>query len=75
MKINELSGLYVVENKTENFTILVVALDEQEAIEIAREYFNDSHMDYSNLEVYAFKYAFKNIFTNFDCDYVVTKGQ
>ena len=45
MKINELSGLYVVENKTENFTILVTALDEQEAIEIARDYFNDSHVN------------------------------
>ena len=71
MKINELSGLYVVENKTENFTILVTALDEQEAIEIARDYFNDSHINYSDLETY----VFKNIFTNFDCDYVVTKGQ
>ena len=71
MKINELSGLYVVENKTENFTILATALDEQEAIEIARDYFNDSHMNYSDLETY----VFKNIFTNFDCDYVVTKGQ
>lgn len=71
MRINELSGLYVVENKTENFTILVTALDEQEAIEIARDYFNESHMDYSDLDTY----VFKNIFTNFDCDYVVTKGQ
>lgn len=71
MRINELSGLYVVENKTENFTILVTALDEQKAIEIARDYFNESHMDYSDLDTY----VFKNIFTNFDCDYVVTKGQ
>lgn len=71
MRINELSGLYVVENKTENFTILVTALNEQEAIEIARDYFNESHMDYSDLDTY----VFKNIFTNFDCDYVVTKGQ
>ncbi len=39
MKINELSGLYVVKNENENFTILVAALDYQEAIEIAKEYF------------------------------------
>lgn len=71
MQINELSGLYVVENTIENFKILVVALDEQEAIQIAREYFNDSHMNYSNLKVY----VFRDINTNFDCDYVLTKGQ
>ena len=45
MKVNELSGLYVVENKKENFKILVAALDEQEVMEIARDYFMDSHME------------------------------
>lgn len=71
MKINELLGLYVVKNEAENFKIMVVALDVEEAIEIARDYFNDSHMDYSNLKVS----VFKDINTNFNCDYVVTKGQ
>lgn len=71
MKINELSGLYVVKNENENFTILVAALDYQEAIEIAKEYFIDSDMNYEELSVC----NFSNINTQFDCDYIITQGQ
>lgn len=71
MKVNELSGLYVVENKKENFKILVAALDEQEAMKIARDYFMESHMEHENLTVH----KFTDVDTNFDCDYIVTKGQ
>lgn len=71
MKINELSGLYVVKNVKENFTILVVALDCREAIEIAKEYFMDSHMNHEELSVC----DFSDINTQFNCDYVITNGQ
>lgn len=71
MKINELSGLYVVKNENENFTILVAALDYQEAIENAKEYFIDSDMNYEELSVC----NFSDINTQFDCDYIITQGQ
>lgn len=71
MKINELSGLYVVKNEKENFTILVAALDYQEAIELAKEYFIDSDMNYEELSVC----DFSDINTQFDCDYIITQGQ
>lgn len=71
MKINELSGLYVVKNEKENFTILVVALDYQEATEIAKDYFIDSDMNYEELSVC----DFSDINTQFDCDYIITQGQ
>ncbi|WP_419083153.1 hypothetical protein [Phocaeicola sp.] len=71
MKINELSGLYVVKNENENFTILVTALDYQEAIEIAKGYFIDSGMNYEELSVR----NFSDINTQFDCDYIITQGQ
>ena len=71
MKINELSGLYVVKNEKENFTILVAALDYQEATELAKDYFIDSDMNYEELSVY----DFSDINTQFDCDYIITQGQ
>lgn len=66
-----MSSSYVVKNVKENFTILVVALDCQEAIQIAKEYFLDSHMNYEELSVC----NFTDINTHFDCDYVVTQEQ
>ena len=69
MKVNELSGLYVVENKKENFKILVAALDEQEAMEIARDYFMESHMEHENLTVHKLKDDDTNIY----CYYIDTK--
>lgn len=71
MKINELSGLYVVKNEKENFTILVAALDYQEATELAKDYFIDSDMNYEELSVC----EFSDINTQFDCDYIITQGQ
>lgn len=71
MKVNELSGLYVVKNEKENFTILVAALDYQEATEIAKDYFIDSDMSYEELSVC----DFSDINTQFDCDYIITQGQ
>lgn len=63
--------LYVVKNVKEKFTILVVASNHQEAVEIAKEYFIDSHMNHKELSVC----DFSDINIQFDCDYVVARGQ
>ena len=69
MKIHELKGLWVANNTKENFKILIVALDAEEAMELARGYFNDSGMDSfpENIEIS----AFDDMGIEFDCDYVV----
>lgn len=69
MKINELTNLWVGTNKTENFKILIVALDKTEAQKIANEYCLDSHMsgDFTIDEL-------SDVNEKFDCDYVITGG-
>lgn len=69
MKINELTNLWVGTNKTENFKILIVALDKTEAQKIANEYCLDSHMsgDFTINELL-------DVNEKFDCDYVITGG-
>lgn len=70
MIITDLNNLYVGYNETENFRILICALDVQEAQEIANEYRFDSNMC-GSFEIT----EFTDINTHFDCDYVVTGGQ
>ena len=69
MKINELTNLWVGTNETEDFKVLIVALDKEEAQEIANSYCLDSHMEGS--------FTIKEILDEhekFDCDYVLTSG-
>lgn len=67
MKINELSNLWVGRNAVEDFTVLICALDEEEAAKVAESYRTDSNMegrfDISELD---------NLDVKFDCDYVLT---
>ena len=66
MKINELTNLYVGTNEVENFKVLIVALDREEAQEIANNYCLDSNMKGKfNIS------EFDNTETQFDCDYVL----
>lgn len=74
MNITDLTNLWVVKNISENFSILVVALDEEEAKEIAIEYFNDADIYFSTSDRIEVK-EFTNINEKFDCDYVITGGQ
>ena len=69
MKINELTNLWVGTNEVENFKVLIVALDREEAQEIANGYCLDSHMEGS----FAIK-EFLDVNENFDCDYVLING-
>ena len=70
MKVNELTNLWVGYNATEDFRILICALDTEEAQEIANEYRFDTNME-GTFEIT----EFDNTETHFDCDYVLTGGQ
>lgn len=67
MNVFELNNLYAVNNKNEDFRILVVAGDMDEAKEIAKDYFRESGMCTTDLQVMD---AFDE-FTKFDCDHVI----
>ncbi|MBE5940871.1 MAG: hypothetical protein E7266_10850 [Lachnospiraceae bacterium] len=70
MKINELTNLWVGTNEVENFKVLIVALDKEEAQEIANGYCLDSHIEGKfNIT------EFDSTETQFNCDYVLTGGQ
>jgi hypothetical protein len=69
MNINELTNLWVGTNEVENFKVLIVALDREEAQEIANSYCLDSHMEGS----FTIK-EFLDANEDFDCDYVLTSG-
>lgn len=69
MKANELNNLWVGYNKTENFRVLICALDIEEAQEIADGYRFDSRME-GKFEVA----EFDNLDTHFNCDYVLMNG-
>lgn len=66
MKVNEMTNLWVGYNKTENFKVLIVALDKQEAQEIANGYRLDTYLD-GEFEIY----EFTDVNEHFDCDYVL----
>jgi hypothetical protein len=70
MTVSEMTNLWVGYNKEENFKILICALDEQEAYEIAESYRIDSHME-GKFEIK----EFVNEHEHFDCDYVLTYAQ
>ncbi len=67
MKINELTNLFVGRNETEDISVLIVALDANEASDIARQYCFDTN----SRGVFEIK-KFDDIDTRFDCDYVLT---
>lgn len=70
MKINDLTNLWVGYSKVDDFRVLICALDEIEAQEIANEYRCDTHLE-GTFEIT----EFDNLETHFDCDYVLTGGQ
>ena len=65
MKIHEMTNLYAGYNEEEDFRILICALDEHEAHQLAREYGFESNLkgswDIQDLDTD----------THFDCDYVI----
>ena len=72
MKITELTNLFVGYNKSEDFRVLICALDSEEAMNIVRGYAACAHLssdpsDWSISEL-------KDVNTHFDCDYVITSG-
>ena len=69
MKVNELKNLYVGINYNEDFLVLIVADDEQTAMEKAKEYFKQAKMDLGNITVKPF--AEFDMEMQFDCDYVL----
>lgn len=69
MKINELTNLWVGINEAEDFKVLIVALDREEAQEIADSYCLDSHMEGD----FIIK-EFLDINEHFDCDYALESG-
>lgn len=73
MKITELSNLFVAYNEKENFRMLICALDNLEAMEIARGYAADTDMS-TNPNDWNIS-EFTDVNTNFDCDYAVSNGQ
>lgn len=67
MKVNEIEGLYVGYNRTENFRILIATYDGiEKAKELADEYCNDGNFT-GEFEVT----EFTNVNTKFDCDYII----
>lgn len=70
MKVIEMNNLWVGRNETENFKVLICALDAEDAKEIANAYCTESRMS-GEFEIE----EFQNADTNFDCDYVLTGGQ
>lgn len=67
MKVNELTNLWVGYNATEDFRVLICALDNIEAQDTANEYCNDTQMN-GSFEVT----EFTDMETHFDCDYILT---
>lgn len=71
MRVTELTNLWVAKNISENFTVLIAALDKKEAMDIAREYFNEADIWYSSEDCIEIS-EFTDLETKFDCDYVLT---
>lgn len=71
MKITELNNLWVAFNKDEDFRVLVVASDLEEACDLIREYANDSHLEgiWDVKELSEVKDELNDL--RFDCDYVI----
>lgn len=69
MNVCDLQNLFVGHNKEEDFTVLICAFDEVEAMEIAKSYSNDAQMS-SKWDIE----EFTDPETRFSCDYVLTYG-
>lgn len=69
MKVTDMNNLWIAIAKKENFKILIVALDKEEAMEVARSYFDDSNMDSnpSNIDILEFDND-----EDIDADYIMT---
>ena len=67
MKITELNNLYVATNDNE-FKVLVVAQEENEAVDIAKKYYADNALSFDVIRVE----PFEDINTVFDCDYAIS---
>ena len=61
------NNLFIGYNKKEDFRILICAVDEQEAMELANEYRCDSKLDGS----FEIQEANNIDGIHFDCDYVI----
>ena len=70
MTVNKLANLWVGYNETANFTVLICALDEQEAHKIADSYILASRME-GKFEIN----QFDDVNTHFDYDYVLMSGE
>ena len=70
MKACDMTNLFVGYNKTEDFRILICALDKEEAAELARCYGFDASLE-GSWEIS----EFSDMDTKFDADYVITGGQ
>ena len=68
MKWNEMQNLFIGYNENEDFRILICALDEIEAIELAREYGLEAHLK-GEWKITETDPNIDN--THFDCDYVI----
>ena len=69
MKVTDLTNLWVGYNETEDFRILILAWDEDEALEVAENYRTDSNME-GNFVVS----EFTDVNQKFDCDYAISKS-
>lgn len=67
MKISDLNNIYTATFTDENFSVCVIADDEEEAKEIAEGYGKDAELS-GPVEVKDF-----DIDDDFDCDYIITK--
>jgi predicted nucleic acid-binding Zn ribbon protein len=66
MLIKDINNIWSAYNKDQNFRMLVVAEDENEAYEIAKEYGKDAGIDGE------FEITTADINAHYDCDYILT---
>ncbi len=72
INLSKLRDLWVAENTSEDFKVLVVASYADEAKDIACDYFNDSGIDFNFDDINISK--FKDPSIQFDCDYAISSG-
>lgn len=68
MTINDMENLWIAVNAKENFKLAIVALDEKEAMELAQDYFADSHMDTNSSDIVISNFCNDE---DIDCDYII----
>lgn len=69
MKINEMTNLWIAYNRVNNFRVAVVAEDEEDALEIVRQYAEDMGIgsDFEISEMYDCE-------CKFDCDRIISRN-